>query len=359
MNKAKTILNSFIFAAAVAIFAAAGPPAAGQDMPLIDESPATPTVEMPAMTAPPIPPATPTQPVPPAGPKTAAPQSAPAPAGLQNLTLKTGTVVKVDAGDSVRIYIDKGSLDGVTGGMEMDVFKSEPVTDMNGTVLDEDEVAIGRIRAVEVKSRVTICEAVSKGDYERGNYAKYYTREEAKSQKEAHTVPGRCPADMLFDSGGAFVFLPGAMFASGPAKEEVAETQPFCIDSRLAEDVLSWEDAGEDCGRRHKRLCAKQELQKVCGVWEKPKPCPRDLWVKKACPEQNTLIDFYRSQEWTSDPVTDESGAVKFEANSCSCPGTSPVCTHCVYAGCRGAKKPYRCCSDSSLEPEKNEKEKK
>ena len=151
---------------------------------------------------------------------------------------------------------------------------------------------------------------------------------------------------MKYDEGGSFVFIPGAMFATEQSREQVAETQPFCIDMKQAPDPDMWVNADAVCKKQHKRLCAKEELQKVCAVWDKPKPCPKDLWKKNDCPKQDAAIDLYRNQEWTSDLVTDKDGNVEWEANSCSCPGKSPVCTHCVYSGCGNAKKPFRCCAE-------------
>jgi hypothetical protein len=265
-----------------------------------------------------------------------------------NLALKSGSVIKV-ASDPVRIYVDQGTNDGAVSGTEMDVFKTEPVKGMKGELLDEDEIMVGRIRVVEVKPRLSICEVIYKNtEFERGNAVRYMAMVDRPAQTE---VKGLCPAGMRYDPGGIFIFIPGAMFASEPAKEQVSDSPPFCIDMRAAEGVLTWNNAADECKRLKKRLCSRTELQKVCTTWDKPKPCPSDLAKKNACPKQDTIIDLYRNQEWTSDLVADKAGNMDWEANSCSCPGTSPVCTHCVYAGCRGARKPYRCCSEPIAAP--------
>jgi hypothetical protein len=277
------------------------------------------------------------------------PTVAPAPAFAtgavqQNMILKSGSVVKVMTEDKLKIYIDRGYNDGVVEGMEMDVSQMEPIKDLNGAILDEAEVAVGKIRAVEVKPRLSICDMVSaKRDFERGNIVRYYIAEEKQAEKE---TSGACPAGMKYDKGGSFVFVPGAMFSTETPKEQVEETRSMCVDLRRSADVSTWGAADIACKKQRKRLCAREELQKVCSTWEKPKPCPKDMWRKNACPKQDTVADLYRDQEWTSDLVSDKNGSVSYEANSCSCPGTSPVCTHCVYEGCRGARKPYRCCSD-------------
>ena len=272
--------------------------------------------------------------------------------GAQNLSLKTGAVIRV-ATDPITIFDDQGLNNGVAAGMKMEVYRTEPVKGMKGEILEEDEIPVGWIKAVLVNPRVSVCEVLSqKREFKRGDIIRYYA-EGVKPSKNDNA--GRCPAGMSYDSGGAFVFVPGAIFASEPAREQVAETQPFCIDMKQPPDPDMWVNADDICKKRGKRLCGKQELQKVCAVWEKPKPCPRDLWKKNDCPKQDTVIDFYRNQEWTADFVTDADGNIQREANSCSCPATSPVCTHCVYSGCGVAKKPFRCCSDPIPEqkPEK------
>ncbi|MFA6448788.1 MAG: hypothetical protein WCX65_04905 [bacterium] len=262
----------------------------------------------------------------------------------QDLIMKTGSVVKVDAADKLKIYVDRGYNDGVIEGMEIEVSKMEPIKDMDGAILDEEEVAVGKIRAVEVKPRLTICDMVTaKKDFERGNIVRYYVESDKQVEKAAD---GKCPAGMKYDKGGSFVFVPGAMFATEAPKELVAETRPMCVDLRQSAEVSTWANADAACKRQRKRLCAREELQKVCSTWDKPKPCPKDMWRKNACPKQDTIADLYRDQEWTSDMIVDKNGRASYEANSCSCPGVSPVCTHCVYEGCRGARKPYRCCSE-------------
>ena len=348
MNTNKHFLISL---AAAALLAVVNPwaSASAQDKPIIDfNDTATPSVEIPINTAPADSSEAKTQTTAPADKKKpAAPSQNMIDAEQATKVIENkATIVKVDAGENPRIFLDKGSLDGITVGMDLDVYMNDPVTDMKGTVLADDEVFVGRIRAVETKPKVTVCEAVTKGAYMRGNYAKYFTLSQTKPKKENRSVPGRCPSGMYYDSGGAFVFIPGTASQTGIVREIVDEADAFCIDPKQKQEVLTWTAAANECKLRKKRLCTKQELEKVCTTWDKPKPCPKDLRVKNQCPDQNTVIDLYRSQEWTSDPVTDEDGNVSYEANSCSCPGTSPVCTHCVYAGCRGAKKVFRCCSD-------------
>jgi len=258
--------------------------------------------------------------------------------------LKTGNVVRV-ATEPYQIFVDKGLYDGVAAGMNMEVVKLEPLKGVRGELLDEIETPIGWIKAVVVNPRASVCEVVSrKGEFERGQTVRFYAKAEKTAAQKSEE--GRCPPGMIYDSGGQFVFTPGSIFSSEQPKEQIAKTQPFCIDMQMQQEADEWEAARTVCKRLGKRLCTREELQKVCAVWEKPKPCPKELWIQKACPQQKTVIDFYRSQEWTADLTADKDGNVGWEANSCSCPGTSPVCTHCVYKGCGVAKKPFRCCDE-------------
>ncbi len=259
------------------------------------------------------------------------------------LVLKTGAVVRV-ATDPYQIFVDKGLYDGVTAGMKMEVVKLEPLKGLKGELLEEIETPIGWIKTVVVNPRVSVCEVISqKTAFEREQTVRFY----AKAEKTAaENSAGKCPSGMIHDSGGQFIYVPGAVFSSSPAKETVAQTQPFCVDMQLHAEPDAWEAARAACKRLGKRLCSRDELRKICAVWEKPQPCPKELWAQKACPRQNTVIDFYRSQEWTADLAPDKDENVRWEANSCSCPGTSPVCTHCVYEGCGKARKPFRCCAE-------------
>lgn len=282
------------------------------------------------------------------------PQPAPA---AENMVLRDGAVIK---SDGAKVYVNRGQIHGVAVGMEMDVFNIEPIKDLDGKVLDQEEVITGRIRIAEVRPQISIGQAL-KGSvsFEPGYIVKYYAP--ADEKPSAARSAGRCPEGMLFDAGGAFFFVPSYPYASNePAKQVAAETAPFCIDRDPVADPERWSDANTFCAKQGKRLCAREELQKVCVMWEKHKPCLPEMQVKGECEtSQDTVTEFRKNQEWTADLISG-AGAAAFEANSCACPGTSPVCTHCYYKECRGAKKYFRCCAaardSEEVPPEDNGK---
>jgi len=256
----------------------------------------------------------------------------------------SATVIKTDG---LKVYIDRGETEGMAVGMEMDVFRIDPIRDMAGNVLDEEEKKVARIRLEEVKPLLSIGKiiAATEPTIERGYFVRYQTP--AKPGTGQPSPEGVCPRSMLYDPGGAFSFKPGSLYTDNRIlRQQTAQSGPFCIDVDKKTTASTYDDARMACAKIGKRLCTKTELQKICALWEKPKPCPDDMKKKGLCPVQNTVMGFRNDQEWTSDPVSRESGPPGFEANSCSCPTSSPVCTHCYYQGCRGAKKVYRCCSE-------------
>lgn len=255
---------------------------------------------------------------------------------------KTGAIIKVTGLD--KVYIDQGEIHGVTENLPMIIYRMEPIRDLDGEVLDEEEVVIGKLRVYEVRPRLSIANVLrSSEDIKRGFLVRYWLEEE---REQAAAFDNRCPKGMMFDGGGPFVFVPGNYFRATPASEKQTEdTEPFCIDKRPADEIATWAAAREICGSRGKRLCTREEKQKVCATWDKPKPCAPELQQKGDCPEPDTIIDFDREQEWTAD-MAEKDGVPFLDANSCACPGVSPVCVHCYFEECRGAKKLYRCCSE-------------
>ncbi len=264
------------------------------------------------------------------------------PVDTAGLVEKTGAVIKVSGLD--KVYVDQGEIQGVKPDMPMIVYRMEPIRNMAGEVLDEEERVIGKLRIYEVRPRLSIGNVIqSSEDMKRGLFVRYWVEEE-----RAVTAGDdkRCPKGMMFDGGGPFVFLPGNYFRSTPVTEkQTKQTEAFCIDKRPSKDVVTWAAATEACRSQGKRLCAKEEKQKVCVTWDKPPACSPEQQQAAECPEPNTIIGFSRDQEWTADLV-DKDGEPFMDANSCSCPGASPVCVHCYFDQCRGAKKIFRCCSE-------------
>lgn len=71
----------------------------------------------------------------------------------------SGSVVMVKSG---KVYINRGSREGVTSGQEFTVGESEVIRDPDtGEVLDESITEIARLRATSVKEKLTICDVVS------------------------------------------------------------------------------------------------------------------------------------------------------------------------------------------------------
>jgi len=261
---------------------------------------------------------------------------------------RLGAVIKVSG---LEIYVNQGAIDGVEPGVTMYVYRMEPIKDLDGEVLDEEEVPVGTIEITEVRPRISIGEVVSLDTgpeggttpVQRGFSVRYYSSSEAE---RLDMSAGRCPPGMLYDGGGPFLFNPGSHFTDiSHGGRETGETGPFCIDRYPAENDLSWIDARQECAQLGKRLCDKSELQKVCAVWDRPEPCPPDIEDPEKCPEPQTVVDFRKTLEWVS--VNEfESGQLSQKSYMCSCPGIDPVCVGCYYERCRGASKKYRCCRD-------------
>ncbi len=71
----------------------------------------------------------------------------------------TGSVVMTKGGN---VYINRGSREGVTTGQEFTVGTVEVIRDPDtGEILDEDMTELCRIRASQVKEKLTICDVVA------------------------------------------------------------------------------------------------------------------------------------------------------------------------------------------------------
>lgn len=257
---------------------------------------------------------------------------------------KRGAIIKVDNG---MIYTDSGAIEGVAVGDFMIIYKMEPLTDLKGNILDQEEVSVGKVVIEEVRNRVSLGRQIAGNEQLlRGYFVKYWVADKS-SPEQVNASSKKCPPEMLYDDGGVFQFQPGSVskITATAATPEVADTEPFCIDKNPGEGFLSWAEAKQLCTAVGKRLCEKPELQKVCSTWDKPAPCDPDLQAIDACPEQNTVMDFRYALEWTTD-IGVKDGMPIQDAYSCSCPGPDPVCVHCFYDQCRGAEKRYRCCSN-------------
>lgn len=267
-----------------------------------------------------------------------------APDNKEGKSEKRASVIKVDNG---LVYTDAGALEGVSVGDFMIVCKKEPLTDLKGNVLDEEEVSVGKIVIEEVRNRVSLGRQIAGNEsLLRGYFVKYWTPEKSP-EREAKASGEKCPPGMLYDDGGVFEYIPGSVSKTTPAPTvpEVAEATPFCVDQDPGEGFLSWVDAKNFCSALGKRMCEITELRKVCATWKKPTPCPPDLKDADSCPEQTTVMDFRSALEWTT-ALTEKDGMPYQDAYSCSCPGPNPVCVHCFYDQCRGAEKRYRCCAE-------------
>jgi len=254
---------------------------------------------------------------------------------------KKAAIVKVDG---FTVYVDAGAAEGVDENTPMLVYRLEPVRNLQGEVLDRVEETAGTLKVTEVRPRMSICRPTSiRVPFERGFFVKYYVSPQAVPDR---SEGGRCPSGMLYDGGGPFAFKAGSMFTNIPPSDASSgETGPFCIDQYPVKTLSTWADARDSCAARGKRLCQVRELQKVCSTWEKPKFCPPEMEKTTGCPEPSTVVDFRSDLEWSYEAVAMDSGLLQ-DAFSCKCPGSDPVCVHCYYEGCRGAKKYYRCCTD-------------
>ncbi|HOO56889.1 MAG TPA: hypothetical protein PLN69_08690 [bacterium] len=259
----------------------------------------------------------------------------------------SGAVVKVDG---KKIYVDKGAIDGVTEGTMMEIFRIDTIVGLEGEVLDEEEVDVGRVEIYEVRPRVSIGNLMDEeAEIKRGFIVRYAS---VRDNGPENRISDLCPAGMFLDTGGMFEYIPGSMSgADGQFVKKLGEVEPFCVDKYPGEGILTWAAAAAYCEQQDKRLCERVELEKICAEWEREKPCPRDIEAQGLCPNQDTVMRFGREQEWTADPVEGEPG--RKDASSIACASHSPVVTHCYYEGCRGAKKIFRCCAGPQ-EPEKN-----
>jgi hypothetical protein len=199
---------------------------------------------------------------------------------------------------------------------------------------------------VEVRPSLSIGELNVASEVQRGFFARYSVI--VKTDQETKEKPAECPKGMFYDSGGQFAYRPGAVSAnSKQPPETVAGTKPFCVDKNIGDQPMAWREAGKICESQGKRLCSMDELRKICVVWEKPKPCPDEMLRRKECEQPDTMIGPGRNHEWTADAEkTSGADSKDLWANSCSCSARTPVCSRCLYEGCRGAKKYFRCCSE-------------
>ncbi len=262
------------------------------------------------------------------------------------LEVRKCAVVKVEG---TRVYVDAGEAEGVLIGMEMELFQTEPIKDLKNNVIDKEEIFAGKMTIVEVRPALSIGELNAPSDVQRGFFARYSVL--VKTKQETVEKQAECPKGMFYDGGGQFKYRPGAAsINSKQPPEATAETKHFCVDGNIGDKPIAWREAGKVCESQGKRLCSMDELKKICAIWEKPKPCPEEMLRRKECEQPDTVIGPGRNQEWTADAEKPSSAVADgLWSNSCSCSARMPVCSRCVYEGCRGAKKYFRCCADPIL----------
>jgi hypothetical protein len=85
--------------------------------------------------------------------------------GVEFLTSKlesipwTGTIILAKKG---KVYINRGTREGVSVGQTFDVGKSEILRDPDtGEVLDQSLEKVGTIKAVKVKEKLSICKVLN------------------------------------------------------------------------------------------------------------------------------------------------------------------------------------------------------
>ena len=68
-----------------------------------------------------------------------------------------------------KIYINRGTREGVTMGQTFDVGKAEVIRDPDtGEILDQSTEKIGTIKVVKLKEKLAVCEVVEGGDIKKG-----------------------------------------------------------------------------------------------------------------------------------------------------------------------------------------------
>ncbi|MDY7036828.1 MAG: CsgG/HfaB family protein [Thermodesulfobacteriota bacterium] len=76
---------------------------------------------------------------------------------------------KVIIAKGSKIYINRGTREGVTMGQTFDVGKAEVIRDPDtGEILDQSTEKIGTIKVVKLKEKLAICEVVEGGDIKKG-----------------------------------------------------------------------------------------------------------------------------------------------------------------------------------------------
>lgn len=261
----------------------------------------------------------------------------------------TGDLVEVLSGvlrvKDEKIYINKGRNDGITVGVLGDVYELEPITDLDGRVLDVEETLVGKARVVEVRDVLCVAEVVeSLKPFDRGFRVKLMAARPPGSAPTASATDTRtlCPSGMVLFPEGEFKFWgPSPTDGSGgPIVELVEHTGAFCVDAIPTKfPMITWVEAMESCTNQGKRLCEKMEIRKSCALGREQarKADAEGLKIEK-------LQDMDASREWSYE--WDDEGATTMKAGSCACQGGRPSCYGCYYENCGASKRKYRCCSD-------------
>ncbi|MEW6200357.1 MAG: hypothetical protein AB1546_00145 [bacterium] len=259
----------------------------------------------------------------------------------------TGTVVLVKDG---KIYVDRGKMHGVVVGTVMQVYELEPITDMEGKLLETEENFAGTLRIVEVRKQLSIGEPqTTDKEFQRGFRVRFYPELLAKGDAEKDAAAKEiCPDGMIFYSGGDFSYLQKGVSETAPEKfqEQTESVEAFCIDKQPSDQGrILWEEAVEYCASMGRELCMKSELRRACAATKAADKCTKETVDKGTIEcEVEAVEEFDNFYEWGFE-WQEEEGVIDRDAGSCSCIGGHPLCMRCYYPGCGQSKKKFRCCA--------------
>ena len=78
-------------------------------------------------------------------------------------------IQSIDAVKGKKVYINRGTREGVSVGQVFNVGKAEVLRDPDtGEVLDQEITTAGTIKAVKVKEKISICTVTSGGRIKKG-----------------------------------------------------------------------------------------------------------------------------------------------------------------------------------------------
>jgi hypothetical protein len=300
-----------------------------------------------------VPPPAKTEIAPPPVKKTAVPPPAEEVTGTDTLeiienateTMLTGDIVSVSG---ARVYVNRGSSQGIMKGQRMAILSVEEVRDLNDRVIGREQQEIGELEVMEVRPAFCITRVItSTVEPARGMHVRYAAPQTVVETMKP-VMKGECPRGMMFVPGGEFSYFSDTKQEAG--KETEAQVA-FCVDMKVQAST-EWPEADATCASAGKRLCTKREYRKVCSMTKT---------IKDGCATKTGCLPkkFGGMLEWTAalpdEETTGDEDTTPLEevtASSCKCLSTNPACVGCYTPGCPGIKQQFRCCAPAVITPD-------